>query len=111
MEPLSGHKKIVPGPHGAYLRHLAVHMGGGEGRAEGTGGLQAVGCSGEQHRAKDIPMATNTFQAPQALQDGTGQQTGTLDLQVPQDSARKHPVTSPLLPSVHLAHPILSACG
>lgn len=78
MEPLSGHKKIVPTPHGAYLRHLAMHMGGREGSTADTRAVQAVGCSGGQHRARKSPMATNGFQAPQALQDGTRHQTGVL---------------------------------
>lgn len=78
MEPLSGHKKIVPTPYGAYLRHLAVHMGGREGSTADTRAVQVVGCSGGQHRARKSPMATNGFQAPQALQDGTRHQTGML---------------------------------
>ena len=74
MEPLSGHKKIVATPCGAYLRHLAMHMGGREGSTAGTMAVQVVGCSG----ARESPMHTNGFQAPQALQDGTRHQTGTL---------------------------------
>jgi len=78
MKPLSGHKKIVPTPHGAYLRHLAMHTGGRERSAAGTRAVQVVGCTATQHHARESPMATNQVQAPQALWDSARHQTSTL---------------------------------
>lgn len=96
MEPLSGHKKIVPTPHGGYLGHLAMHMGGIKGSTAGSRDGQEVRCSVGQHQAIESPLATNRFQATQPLQDSTRHLDKHTDPHAPWGSDKIH-VTSSLL--------------
>lgn len=110
MEPLSGHKKIASTPHGAYLRHLPMHMGGTEGSAAGTRAARVVGHSRGQHHARESPMATQRFQAPQVLQDGARHQTGVPTHRLPRTVLENKSPTPCCLMSASSTPP-LSACG